>query len=79
MFSFIPFYQLGNTGNNFIFLYRREDLGMDLGETGWIQGVASAAVTAFGLLSPRFLTGCSSIAVLTFSQRCLICSLGLSP
>jgi hypothetical protein len=50
IFSFMLFYQLGNTGNNFIFFYLREDLGMDLGETGWVQGIASSVVTAFGLL-----------------------------
>jgi maltose/moltooligosaccharide transporter len=44
------FYQLGNKGNEFIFFYLREDLGMDLGETGWIQGIASGVVTVFGAL-----------------------------
>jgi maltose/moltooligosaccharide transporter len=44
------FYQLGNQGGNFQFFYLREDLGMDLGETGWVQGIASGVVTAFGLL-----------------------------
>jgi maltose/moltooligosaccharide transporter len=43
-------YQLGGAGNNFIFFYLREDLGMDLGTTGWIQGIGSTVVTAFGVL-----------------------------
>jgi hypothetical protein len=43
-------YQLGNQGGGFQFFYLREDLGMDLGATGWIQGIASGVVTAFGVL-----------------------------
>jgi maltose/moltooligosaccharide transporter len=50
IFSFMLANQVSNSGNNFIFFYLREDLGMDLGETGWIQGIASGVVTAFGVL-----------------------------
>jgi MFS family permease len=44
------FFQMGNVGNGYAFFYLREDLGMDLGTTGWIQGIGSTVVTAFGVL-----------------------------
>lgn len=44
------FFQMGNVGNSYAFFYLREDLGMDLGTTGWIQGMGSTAVTVFGVL-----------------------------
>ena len=44
------FFQMGNVGSNYAFFYLREDLGMDLGTTGWIQGIGSTVVTAFGVL-----------------------------
>ena len=50
IFASMFFYQTGNQGNNFVFFYLREDLGMDLGTTGWIQGIASSVVTGFGVL-----------------------------
>lgn len=50
IFASMLFYQTGNQGNNFVFFYLREDLGMDLGATGWVQGIASGVVTAFGVL-----------------------------
>ena len=44
------FFQMGNVGSNYAFFYLREDLGMDLGTTGWIQGMGSTAVSIFGVL-----------------------------
>ena len=42
--------QLGNQGGGFQFFYLREDLGLDLKATGWIQGVGQAATTIFGVV-----------------------------
>ena len=42
--------QMANKGNNYQMFYFRYDLGMDLGVTGWIHGVAQTGSTIFGLL-----------------------------